>query len=204
MITIIDYGAGNIVSVKRALDHMGIENKISNDPREIKEAERLIFPGVGHAGAAMENLRSTGIGEALVYACSERKIPVLGICLGAQILLDFSQEADTKCLGLIEGEVRRFLLTDSNLKVPHMGWNSVDITRPHFLLKNVQSGSEFYFVHSFYLNPAHDEVVIGRCSYGIDFPVIIGKDNLVATQFHPEKSGLLGLEILKAFSLWRP
>jgi glutamine amidotransferase len=202
MIEIIDYKAGNLTSVKRALDYLGIAARITADPERVRGAERVIFPGVGAAGSAVETLRAAGLDEALKAAC-RRGAPILGICLGTQIILSRSEEdGGVACLGLIAGDVVRFRPDDPSLKVPHMGWNSARIRRPHPLLEGVGEGDEFYFVHSYYPQPARDADVIATTDYGTTFASAIGRGNLFATQFHPEKSGPAGLRILERFARW--
>ena len=203
MITIVDYKAGNLTSVKRALDHLGLENQISKDPDVVRTAERVIFPGVGAAGAAMEVLRERNLDAALLEA-HRQGIPILGICIGCQIILNHSEEDNTPCLGLISGKTVRFQRNDPALKIPHMGWNAVDVTQPHPILSHLKTGDEFYFVHSFYPQPEKNTNVFATADYGGTFPVAIGSDNLFAVQFHAEKSGPLGLQLLKNFSEWRP
>jgi len=201
MTAIIDYNAGNLTSVKRALDHLNVESTISSDPAVLRSAERLIFPGVGHAAAAMTMLRERGLDIVLREAFAAG-MPVLGICLGAQIIVSRSEEGDTPCLGIIDGTVPRFKLADPSLKIPHMGWDTVRLIRRHPVVRDVKPGDEFYFVHSYYPLPSDRRAVIGVGDYGIEFPAIIGRDNLIALQFHPEKSGGAGLGILKNFSTW--
>lgn len=201
MITIIDYKAGNLTSVQRALTHLGLPSVITPDADAVRKAERIIFPGVGHAGTAMAVLRERGLDQALKEAFA-RGIPILGICVGCQILLDHSEEADTRCLGLIPGKVKRFTLDDQALKIPHMGWNPVAVAKPHPLLAGLQAGDSVYFVHSFYTEPARAEDVFATTEYGITFASAIGRANLFATQFHLEKSAQPGLGILERFSRW--
>ncbi len=203
MITIVDYKAGNLTSVKRALDHLGIPNQISADPDVVRSAERVIFPGVGAAGAAMEVLRERNLNSALKESF-QRGTPILGICIGCQIILTHSEEGDTPGLNLIPGVCSRFRPKDEALKVPHMGWNAVTVTQQHPVLNHLCPGNEFYFVHSYYPQPADSERVYATSDYGGTFPVAIGTDNLFAVQFHAEKSGPLGLQLLKNFSGWRP
>ncbi|MCP4537445.1 MAG: imidazole glycerol phosphate synthase subunit HisH [Chloroflexi bacterium] len=201
MILIVDYKAGNLTSVKRALDYLGVPNKFVSTDGELQDAERIIFPGVGHAATAMAVLRERGFDVALRKAF-EHGIPIMGICLGAQIVLSHSDEGDTVCLGLIDGNCPRFELEDKSLKIPHMGWNEVTTTQPHYILKDIEPDDEFYFVHSFYPQP-HDEAnVYATCEYESAFPTAIGYKNLFATQFHPEKSGRVGLNLLRNFSRW--
>ncbi len=203
MITIIDYKAGNLTSVQRALTHLGIENQISKDPDVIRKAERVIFPGVGAAGSAMETLKERGLDAALVESF-ERGTPILGICLGSQIILSESEEdGNTLGLGIISGGATKFQFTDEALKIPHMGWNAVKVTNPHPVLSHLNPGDEFYFVHSYYPQPENVDNVFATSEYGFEFPVAVGVDNLFAVQFHTEKSGPVGLQTLKNFAEWR-
>lgn len=201
MISIINYDAGNLTSVKRALDHLDLPCRIVSDGEQLRGAQRIVFPGVGHAATAMAVLKARGLDVALRQAF-ERGVPILGICLGAQIILSHSEEGDTPGLGLIEGDCRRFQFADRALKIPHMGWNAVNVVREHPILKDTQPGDEFYFVHSYYPRPRAERCVFAQCDYGLTFPAAIGYDNLFATQFHPEKSGRLGLALLRNFSRW--
>ncbi len=201
MIAIVDYGAGNLTSVKRALDYLGIESFITADPGELLSAERIIFPGVGHAASAMRILNQRGLHTALKEAFNSG-IPIMGICLGTQIILSHSDEGGPGCVGLIEGNCPKFNLKDKALKIPHMGWDSIRVVKEHPVLKSVKSDDEFYFVHSYYPQPSDRESVLAECEYEMVFPAVIGRSSLVATQFHPEKSGPAGLRILEAFSTW--
>ncbi|MFH1647880.1 MAG: imidazole glycerol phosphate synthase subunit HisH [Chloroflexota bacterium] len=201
MITIIDYNAGNIRSVQRACAEVGIEAVTTTSPADVLRADRLIFPGVGAAPSAMAYLQKTGLDAALVEAFAAGT-PVLGICLGAQIVLESSEEGPQKCLGLVPGKTVRFRLKDPRLKIPHMGWNGVKAVRPHPLLDGINDGDEFYFVHSFYPGPSREENVYAVTDYGGDFCSALGYKNLFATQFHPEKSGRLGLHLLERFTRW--
>ena len=203
MITIVDYKAGNLTSVKRALDHLDIPNQISADPETVRRAERIIFPGVGHAGAAMQVLKERGLDSALIEAV-RGGTPTLGICIGCQIILSHSEEGDTPGLDLLPGACIRFRVLDAALKIPHMGWNAVTVTRPHPVLAHLSPGDEFYFVHSYYPQPADAENIFATCEYGATFPAAIGNDNLFAVQFHAEKSGWVGLQLLKNFAEWKP
>lgn len=206
MIAIIDYRAGNLTSVKRALDALGITSTITDDPEIIRRAERVIFPGVGAAGKAMHDLKELGLDKILTNCFYEGK-PMLGICLGIQIIMDFSEENNTPCLGLIKGVVKRFPpdMKDKDgtrCKVPHMGWNGLWDIKEHPVLYGVHPDSEFYFVHSYYPVPTVSGVVLAKTKYGIEFASIIGIKNLIAVQFHVEKSGRPGLRILSNFSKW--
>ena len=201
MISIIDYDAGNLTSVKRALDYLGIANVITPDPDVIRKSERIIFPGVGNAESAVPVLKKRGIDVALREAFTAGT-PILGICLGTQIILSHSDEGNTDCLDIIKGNVLKFSLKNPVLKIPHMGWNDITIRRPHYLLKDVPADAQVYFVHSYYPQPQSAEDVIATCQYEVTFPCAIGRKNLFATQFHPEKSGFVGLSILKNFASW--
>ena len=206
MIAIIDYRAGNLASVARALDHLGFECRVTHDVGEIARSDKVIFPGVGSAGQAMRDLEAMGLDRAIREAYESGK-PFLGICLGTQIILEESEESQTTCLGLLPGTVRRFPvpLTSSDgthLKVPHMGWNQVTMERRHPLFEGVPPESEFYFVHSFFPSPKDEQTVVATTDYGIAFASILAKKNLFAVQFHPEKSGSPGLTLLGNFCSW--
>ena len=200
MITIVDYKAGNLTSVARAVTHLGLEPCITGDPDVVRRAGRIIFPGVGHAGTAMAVLRERGLDAALRDAF-HRGTPILGTCVGAQIVLSRSAEGPTACLDLITGDCPRFEAS-AGFKVPHMGWNEVSFVKPHPVLAGIADGSWFYFVHSYYLRPADPAHVYGTCDYGMTFPAVIGSQNLIATQFHSEKSGPVGLRLISNFSRW--
>ncbi len=205
MITLVDYKAGNLTSVRRALTHLGIPCQISADPEVVRRAEKIIFPGVGAAGAAMSILHERGLDSALKESFAAGT-PILGICIGCQIILDSSEEDDATCLGLLPGKTIRFSVPNPlahSLKIPHMGWNAVSVTRPHPLLAHLRPGDEFYFVHSFYPQPADKSQIYAVSDYGGEFPVAIGKDNLFAVQFHTEKSGPVGLKLLENFANWQ-
>jgi glutamine amidotransferase len=205
MITLVDYKAGNLTSVRRALTHIGLTCQVSADPDVVRHAEKIIFPGVGAAGAAMAVLKERGLDAALKEAFAAGT-PILGICIGCQIILEHSEEDDTECLGLLAGETIRFGhgagWNPALLKIPHMGWNAVSVLKPHPLLSHLRPGDEFYFVHSFYPKPAESSQIYAMSDYGGQFPAAIGKDNLFAVQFHTEKSGALGLKVLENFSRW--
>ena len=185
----------------RACNEVGVKAAITNDPRVVAKAEKIIFPGVGAAPSAMEYIRKMGLDTALKDAF-KAGIPILGICLGAQVALASSEEGPQKCLGLVPGKTVRFKLKDKSLKIPHMGWNEVKVVKNHPLLEGIKPGDEFYFVHSFYPQPAKKENIYAVAEYGGDFCCALGSKNLFATQFHPEKSGRLGLELLARFGKW--
>jgi glutamine amidotransferase len=198
---IIDYNAGNLRSVQRACREIGLEAQVCADPDVVRTAERVIFPGVGAAGSAMASLIDSGLDDALREVIDAGR-PVLGICLGLQISLDYSEENDTHTMGLIGGNVRRFSLQDPSLKVPHIGWNEVCPVRDHPVLSGIEPGDEFYFVHGYYPEPSNPEHVLATTEYESLFASALGKDNYVATQFHPEKSGRVGLRLLSNFASW--
>jgi glutamine amidotransferase len=207
-VALVDYGAGNLTSVSLALSHVGVPHLITRDPDVIRTADRVVFPGVGAAGSSMANIRSAGIDQALLEVARSGK-PLLGICIGCQILLESSQEdGGTTCLGLLPGSVKRFdfsALAEPRPKIPHMGWNPAAFVREHPVLSGIPSGASFYFVHSFYPAPALASDVLATTTYGdLEFASILARDNVVATQFHAEKSGVHGLDILKNFASWRP
>jgi glutamine amidotransferase len=201
MITIIDYNAGNIRSVLRACAEVGAKALTTSDPKVVAKAEKIIFPGVGAAPSAMGYLQEMGLHTAIKDAFNAGT-PILGICLGAQVVLDSSEEGPTQCLALVPGKTVRFRLRDKSLKIPHMGWNEIKVVKPHPLLEGIKPGDEFYFVHSFYPQPADKQNVYVVADYGGDFCCALGYKNLFATQFHPEKSGRLGLEFLQRFKGW--
>lgn len=198
---IVDYDAGNLRSVQRACHEVGLEAQIVGDPETLLRADRVIFPGVGAAGAAMQSLTRRGLGDALKEVIA-RGTPTLGICLGLQISLEYSEENDTRTLGLFAGQVRRFALSDPALKVPHMGWNEVRGLRPHPLLAGLEPGDEFYYVHAYYPDPEDRGIVYAVSDYEHEFACALGRGNYFATQFHPEKSGRVGLRLLRCFSTW--
>jgi glutamine amidotransferase len=205
MIGIVDYKAGNLTSVARALRHLGVACQISNDPELLSQSSHIIFPGVGAAGEAMINLRQTRL-DQWIPAWLEQGKPLLGICLGTQVIFEYSEENNTPCLGIIPGSVKRFpddlREDDRQLKIPHMGWNRVSFQKDHPVFQGLDAKAEFYFVHSFYPSPTNKKQVVGWTDYGISFCAAIACKNLVAVQFHPEKSGRPGLQILSNFCRW--
>ena len=205
MIAIIEYNAGNITSVARALHSIGQDFVITDDTKMLNAASHAIFPGVGAAGEAMAYLKDKKL-DVWLKQCFRSGKPILGICLGTQIILDASEENDAACIGLVGGTTRRFpeSLTAAGraLKIPHMGWNSVAFRCPHPVFAGVPEEAEFYFVHSYYPSPADPSSVLGTTEYGMTFCSVLAVNNLVAVQFHPEKSGRPGLRILKNFCQW--
>ena len=203
-IMIIDYGMGNLKSVKKAFTAIDLEAEISSDPEMILKADKIVLPGVGAFRDAIDTLNHTGLGEAAKEAV-KKGTPLLGICLGMQLLFDKSYEyGEYEGLHLLQGEIVRFkpenmkLPNGESLKVPHMGWNNLEIVKEAPLFSGLKQGSCVYFVHSYYLETAAD-VVSAYTDYGTRFAVAAQKDNVYATQFHPEKSGPVGLQILKNF-----
>lgn len=188
-IAILSYGAGNVASVHNALERLGINTIITDKPNELMMADKLIFPGVGHATHAMENIKSKGLDKVL----KSFDRPLLGICLGMQLMGKMSEEGSTQGIGLMDFNVKLFKI---NEKVPHMGWNSIETTE-NPLFKGIPNGSFFYFVHSYYAEVS--EETIATCNYSLPFTAAANKDNFFGVQFHPEKSGEMGLEILNNF-----
>lgn len=201
VITIVDYNAGNLRSVKRACDAVGIEAVFTQDADQVARAGRLIFPGVGHAKTAMDTLERSGLADAVRHVV-KRGVPVLGICVGAQLVLESSEEGPTAALGFLPGHTRKLQVNDPRLKIPHMGWNNVRVEQAHPLLAHFQPDDELYFVHSYYLEPSDSRHVFATTDHGARFCCALGRDNLFATQFHPEKSGPVGLALLASFARW--
>lgn len=198
MIAIIDYDAGNIKSVEKALLSLGQEVKITDDPQEILSADKVILPGVGAFGDAMDNLDKRGL-VPVIHEVAERGIPFLGICLGLQLLFERSDEAPgVEGLGLLRGEILR-IPAQEGLKIPHMGWNSLHLENDGRLYKDLPEQSYVYFVHSYYLKAEEEEIVKASTEYGVHIHASVEKGNVFACQFHPEKSGDVGLHILKNF-----
>ena len=206
MVAVLDYDAGNLTSVALAVRHLGHEPVVTRDPEQVRSADRIIFPGVGASGSSMESLRSLGLVEALGDALRAGK-PILGICIGSQVIFSHSEEdGGTSCLGFLPGEVVRFQFVPGvRRKIPHMGWNEVRFCREHPVFADVPPGSQFYFVHSYHARPEDPGAIIGTAVYGdLEFTAVVGRDNLVAVQFHAEKSGPPGLTVLKNFLGWEP
>ncbi len=201
MIDVIDYRAGNSPSVVYALERLGVTCRLVSKPEEVLTSQRLVLPGVGAARATIESLDESGLTEPLTQRVRRDGVPFLGICIGLQILFDRSEEGPTDCLGWLPGEVRGFPATD---RVPQIGWNEVRPTRAHPLWDGLPELGHFYFVNSYYAAPADGSDVLGITNYGVDFPSVIARDNIAATQFHAEKSGVLGLRVLANFAAWTP
>ena len=209
-IAVVDYGMGNLRSVAKAIEHVAprFTVAITSDPDEILGAARVVFPGQGAMPDCMRELDARGLRAAVVAAA--RTKPFLGICIGLQMLFDRSEEGDTPGLGLLEGRVTRFpadRMKDERggrLKVPHMGWNEVEQARAHELWNGIAQGSRFYFVHSYYVEPAARGIAAGASAYGVRFTCAVALDNVFAVQFHPEKSQAAGLRLLSNFVTWQP
>ena len=203
MIAIIDYGLGNVFSLSSSLRYLGMDCEITRDPQHISAADRIILPGVGAYGDAMAKLNETGLIPILQEQAAQGK-PFMGICLGMQLLFEVGYEYGVhRGLGLLPGNIRPLAdalsKAGSTLKVPHMGWNALDVCQPdHPLLKNTKNGEYVYFVHSYYA-PECESVTLATAEYGVPVTAAVGKDNVCGCQFHPEKSGAVGLKILRAF-----
>jgi len=213
-IAIVDYGMGNLHSVARALRVAApdAEVRICNRAADVLAASRIVFPGQGAMPDCMRTLQASGLQDAVLHAA--RSKPLLGICVGEQMLFSRSEEGDTRCLGIFPGRVRRFEggpgigdapgLKIPRLKVPHMGWNRVAQTRPHALWQGLEDGAWFYFVHSYFVQPDDSALVAGSSDYGVRFTCAVARDNIFAVQFHPEKSSDAGLQLLRNFAHWQP
>ncbi|HZR11656.1 MAG TPA: imidazole glycerol phosphate synthase subunit HisH [Acidimicrobiia bacterium] len=199
MIDVIDYRAGNAPSVLYALMHLGLDARLVSAPADVARAERLVLPGVGSAGATMASLRDLELLDALTARVVDDGAPFLGICIGLQVLFERSEEGDTKTLGWLPGEVRRF---PDTLRVPQIGWNGVTPRRPHPLWAGLPPVAHCYFVNSYHAIPADPADVLATTDYGGEFCSVVAHDNVAATQFHAEKSGHLGLTLLANFARW--
>lgn len=201
MIAIIDYGVGNLSSVFNAFQTIGIEVEITNNPDRIRAADKIILPGVGAFKAGMQNLQKLSLIDVLKEEVMDKKKPFLGICLGMQLIFTKSYEGgETLGLGWIKGEVVRFDVEKKGLRVPHIGWNEVTCDTKSSIFKGSPEKQHFYFVHSYY-PVSQEEVSIGKCDYGFEFTAVLQKENIFATQFHPEKSQHEGLELLRKFAI---
>ncbi|MCB1860084.1 MAG: imidazole glycerol phosphate synthase subunit HisH [Gammaproteobacteria bacterium] len=209
-IVVIDYGMGNLRSVSKAIEHVaGQQHRVhvTDQPRIIREADRVVFPGQGAARDCMAALSEHHLNEAVLVAAREK--PFLGICMGLQVLMESSEEnGGTELLGMIPGRVKRFppnmLQGGRRLKIPQMGWNQVYQVREHPLWAGIPQDTRFYFVHSYYVDPGDTRIIAGTTGFGIDFTSVIATENLFATQFHPEKSAGAGLQLLSNFINWSP
>ena len=200
MIAVVDYGVGNLRSVSKALERVGADVRVTSSPAEIDRADAVLLPGVGAFAHCMDNLRAAGL-ESSVRAAAASEKPFLGVCVGMQIIFEESDEfGRVEGLGILKGRVRRFEPTDASLKVPHMGWNGLDIKKraPH--LAGLEDGVRVYFVHSYYVETSDDSIVATTTNYGVDFVSSAWRGNIFATQVHPEKSQATGLHILRNFA----
>lgn len=197
MVAIIDYGAGNLQSVKKALDYIGAESVITSDAKIIESSSHVILPGVGSFEDAVNSINSNGLREVIIKSAKEKHF--LGICLGLQLLFERSEESpNAEGLGILKGEVVK-IPSDKGLKVPHIGWNSIDVLNDEGIFKDIPQSSYFYFVHSYYIKCYDKDVVSAMTQYGVPIECAVKKGNLSAVQFHPEKSGEVGLQLLKNF-----
>src|SRR3989338_8580489 len=204
MVAVVNYGIGNIRSVVNALNYLGADCCLTNDPKMIRDSDRVIFPGQGAFKECITSLKSSGLFEILNEEVIGNRKPFMGICLGMQILAEYSQEDGLhRGFGWINGEVVR-LGSDKNLRLQHVGWNTIDLLKDCPLFKGVSSGTDFYFVHTYHLVCRDKDCVLATSEYGIQFNVAVLKDNIFATQFHPERSQENSLKILSNFINWRP
>lgn len=210
-IAVVDYGMGNLKSVSKAIEHIA-PNKVvlvTSTPEHIHAAERVVFPGQGAMPECIQELDARGLHSAVIFAAKTK--PFLGICIGLQMLFDHSEEGDVNGLGLLRGNVKKFVMNDRHdvssekLKVPHMGWNQVyHHNQAHTMWQNIGDGERFYFVHSYYVMPEDESTVVGFSEYPARFTCAVANDNIFAVQFHPEKSAQAGLQLLRNFVNWKP
>jgi len=199
VIAVIDYRAGNAPSVGYALERLGLEHRLAATAADHDGCERIVLPGVGAARATLDSLHHSGLIEPIARRVHDDGVPFLGICIGLQVLLDHSEEGDVDGLGWVPGTVRRF---PDSLRVPQIGWNAVRVTRPHPFTDGLGDDAYCYFVNSYFADPADPEAALGVTDYGGEFCSIVARDNIVATQFHAEKSGPVGLALLERFAKW--
>ncbi len=197
-VVIVDYGLGNLGSIKNMLRRLGISSEISGNKNVIEKSDKIILPGVGAFDTAIKNLEERNLKDLLISKALVDRIPLLGICLGMQLLMDSSEEGNLRGLGLISGKVIRFNKSE-NLKVPHIGWNNVAFTKESVLTKDLPEDPRYYFVHSYFVDASERDQVILSCKYGKRFDAAINKENIYAVQFHPEKSHKYGLKLLENF-----
>ncbi len=207
-LVVVDYGMGNLRSVAKAFEFvarehaLGVSVSISSVPEQVRDADKVVFPGQGAMPDCMRYLGESGLEEAVREAAEQK--PFFGVCMGMQMLFDRSEEGDTAGLGVFAGQVRRFRPEDQTMKIPHMGWNEVHQKQAHALWQGVDPDSRFYFVHSYYCDPAEAAVIVATTDYRSPFTSAICRDNIFATQFHPEKSHRAGLTLYKNFLTWSP
>ena len=207
VVAVVDYGMGNLRSVAKAIEHVAESEHVvvTSDPAVVDRADRVVVPGQGAMPDCMRELTARGLRESVLAAAASK--PFLGICIGLQMLFEHSEEGDVPGLGILPGRVRRFpvdMTVAKGLKVPHMGWNQVAQADGHSLWQGVADGARFYFVHSYYVEPAEPSVIAGSTVYGIPFTSAVARANIFAVQFHPEKSAQAGLRLLGNFLRWRP
>lgn len=202
MIVIVDYGVGNLGSIKNMFKKIGYKAEPSSDPEVLRKAEKLILPGVGAFDAGMSKLRERGLINLLNELVLEKKVPVLGHCLGMQLMTKKSEEGTETGLGWVEAESIRFKFEadQSHLKIPHMGWNGIDVQRQHAIVAGLETGARFYFVHTYHVVCENPADVVAYTDYGYNFASIIQKENIIGAQFHPEKSHKFGMQFLKNFA----
>jgi glutamine amidotransferase len=207
VVAVVDYGMGNLRSVSKAIEHVASSDRVvvTADPAEVARADRVVVPGQGAMPDCMAQLAACGLRQAVIDAAANK--PFLGICIGLQMLFEHSEEGDVAGLGILPGMVRRFPAAETvakGLKVPHMGWNEVAQAEAHPVWQGIPDGARFYFVHSYYVEPADPSAIAGSTNYGIPFTSAVARDNIVAVQFHPEKSAQAGLQLLGNFMRWQP
>lgn len=202
MIAVVDYGVGNLGSIINMLKKVGVKAVASSEPDMLQQAEKLILPGIGAFDAGMNKLNERGLVPLLNYLALEKKVPFLGLCLGLQLMTKKSEEGLAQGLGWFDAETVRFKFgaEQTHLKVPHMGWNMIDVCRPHPLFTDLEALSRFYFVHSYHVQSHDPEAVLAETDYGFRFHSILGKGNLLGAQFHPEKSHKYGMRLLRNFA----
>ena len=199
-LVIVDYGTGNLNSVKKSLDRIGASSIISSDPKDIINTDKIILPGVGHFGRAMSNLKELNLLESLHEAVLVEQKPILGICLGMELMAKEGEEGNAEGLGWIDGEIIKFNVSDKiKYKIPHVGWNQIHIKKTSLLMNNISDFSEFYFVHSYHLKINNQSDILNETQYDYLFPSAIEKDNIFGIQYHPEKSHDAGVQLLKNF-----
>jgi imidazole glycerol-phosphate synthase subunit HisH len=199
VIAVIDYRAGNAPSVGYALERLGLEHRLAATAAELDGCDRIVLPGVGAAQATLDSLRDSRLVDPIARRVHDDGVPFLGICIGLQVLFDHSEEGDVDCLGWVPGRVRRF---PDSLRVPQIGWNAVRATRAHPVTDGLGDHAYCYFVNSYFADPAEPQDALGVTDYGGEFCSIVGRGNIVATQFHAEKSGAVGLALLERFAKW--
>ena len=201
MITVVDYGLGNLRSVEKAIQRLNFKAKITNNPDVLRKAKKIILPGVGHFSHGIGNIKGRGFFEILNELVLDKKIPILGICLGMQLMTEFSEEGNSKGFGWINAQTKKFSFnSDNKLKIPHMGWNNVFIKKASPLGKDINENDFFYFVHSYYVECQDEQDILFKTIYGVEFVSGFQKDNVFGVQFHPEKSHEAGLQIIKNFA----